>query len=59
MYPLFIGRRLVLTSLLIVTSVTKFPGIVESLFLLSLAPRPKVSKAWGFAIDKLFNSTWC
>ena len=50
-----------LTSLLMVTSVTKSPGGVKKLFPLRLAPRPKVSKsekAWGFVIDKFVNSTW-
>ena len=59
LYPPLIGPSL--TSLLMVTSVTKSPGIVENLFPLRLFPRPKVSnpeKSWGFVIDKFVNSTW-
>ena len=62
LYPLLRGPPLTLTSLLMVTSVTEFPGIVESSFPLRLAPRPKVSrpeKALGFVIDKFVNSTLC
>ena len=62
LYPPLMGPPLTLTSLLMVTSVTKPPGIVEYLFPLRLGPRLKVSKsekAWGFVIDKLVHSTWC
>ena len=43
-----------MTSLLMVSSLTKSPGIVKNLFLLKLAPRTKIFKswnAWGFAIE--------
>ena len=62
LYPLLIGQPVTLTSLVMVSSVSKFPGIVESLFPLRLAPRPKVSKSeksCGFVIDKIASSTWC
>ena len=45
---------MILTPILMPTSVTKSPGIVEKLFSLRLSPRVEVSKyakAWGFVND--------
>ena len=45
---------MILTPLLMPTSVTKPPGIVEKLFPLRLSPRAEISKsakAWGFVND--------
>ena len=40
LYPPIIGTPRTFASLLIVTSITKSPGIVENLLPLKLAPRP-------------------
>ena len=45
LYSPLIGPPLTLTSVLMVTSVTNSLGIVEILFPLRLAPRPKVSRS--------------
>ena len=62
LWPPLIGPLMILTPLLIATSVTKSPGIVEKLLTLRLcrSPGPDVSKykkAWGFVNDKFVNST--
>ena len=44
-YPALIGPSLTLTFLLMVTSVTKSPGIMENLFPLKLAPRLTASRS--------------
>ena len=44
LYSHLIGPPVTLTSLLMVTSLTKSPRIIENLFPLWLAPRPKVFK---------------
>ena len=62
LYQPLIGPPLTLTSLLMVTSLTKSTGIVENLFPLRLVSRPKFSKsekACGFVTDKFVNSTRC
>ena len=54
LYLHLIGPPLILTCLLMVTSMNKSPGIVENLFTIRLAPRPKISKsekALCFIID--------
>ena len=61
LYPSLIGPPVTLTSLLMITSVTKSPGTVENIFALRLAPRLIIStleNAWGFVIDKFVYSTW-
>lgn len=62
LYLALIGTPLTLTSLLIVTSVNKFPGISEYLFSQRQASRPNASKSekvWDFDIDKFADFKWC
>ena len=62
LYPSLVGPPVTLTSLLMISSVTKSSGTVENIFALRLTPRLIIStleNVWGFVIDKFVNSTWC